>query len=113
MKIIKFISVLTLFWSLQGVHASTADLDPGKDKVVAQLSELLKSPGIKAAPDDLVATVHFMVNRANEIVVIEVVAENDMLESYIKSRLNYKEINCEVLESGEEYIVPVRIKASN
>ncbi|MBL7472670.1 hypothetical protein [Robertkochia sediminum] len=112
MKIIKFISVFTLFLSFQGVHASTTELDPGKDKVVSQLTELLRRPGIKAAHHDLVATVHFMVNRSNEIVVIEVEAENDMLEAYIKSRLNYKEINCDGLASGEEYIVPVRIKAA-
>lgn len=112
MKIIKLISVLVLLFSMNTLCAFTPDVDPGKSKVVAELTSLLQRPGISSSQHDLQARVYFMLNRANEIVVLEVEAEEAEMEAYIKGRLNYRKLKCKDLKPGMEYMVPVRVKSS-
>jgi len=52
--------------------------------------------------------VSFMLNDENEIVVISVETEDDNVERFVKSRLNYQEV-ASTLEQGKAYKVPVRI----
>lgn len=111
MKIIKSITIITLLFCMNFAIASHTETDPKKTAVLKELASLLKNPAIKAGEKDLKAKVYFMINRENEIVVLQVEAENDLVESYIKSRLNYKEMKCKELNPGKEYVFPVRIKS--
>lgn len=112
MKIIKFITLVILVFSSNAIFAFSGETDPKKGKVIAELTTLLEQPGITAGQHDRTAVVYFMVNRENEIVVIQVEANDLQLEGYIKGRLNYRKIKSNELTPGKEYMVPVRVKSS-
>ncbi|MCM5663168.1 hypothetical protein [Galbibacter mesophilus] len=94
------------------VLANEKDPKPTGKEVSTQLSAILGTPSFDVSSKDLLAKVHFMVNKKSELIVINVDAENEMVEDYIKSRMNYKKIDKSLLEVGEDYIVDVRIVAA-
>ena len=55
------------------------------------------------------AQVLFMLNDDKEIVVLSVDTETEDLEGFIKSRLNYKQVDITTYEVGKKYTVSVRI----
>lgn len=112
MKFIKIISLTVLLFSVSNSAASAIKPDPERGQIITELTALLGKPGFRAHGNDLLARVYFMVNRDSEIVVLQVEAEDAVLESYIKNRLNYKEIKSKDLQPGKEYVVPVRVKSS-
>lgn len=113
MKFIHFITLFILVFSLNNTWASEVKPDPEKRQIIAELTTLLGKPALGDRRHDLVAQVYFTVNRENEIVVLQVEADDVALEGYIKDRLNYKELKCKELKQGKEYVVPVRITSSN
>lgn len=62
--------------------------------------------------DDLTANVQFTLNDQMEIVVLTVETDNEMLESFVKSRLNYEKVESKEYKVGKTYSVPIRITAS-
>ena len=81
--------------------------DPTDTKT--EFTKLLKNPEFIVAYE-MQANVLFTVTDANEIVVLSVETEDQEVENFIKSRLNYRVLETK-LEQGKQYIVPVRIKA--
>jgi hypothetical protein len=55
--------------------------------------------------------IHFMINDANEIVVVS--TTNPALDEIIKSGLNYKTLEVYNLERNSLYIIPVRVEVKN
>ncbi|MEL4307496.1 hypothetical protein [Joostella sp. CR20] len=104
-----FLAVASMFVSTMLV--ANNDPKPVNKNVTKELSTILGTPSFRVSEDDMIANVHFLVNSKNELVVINVVAENDMVESYIKSRMNYKKVTPGTLKANEEYKVDVRIVA--
>ena len=51
-----------------------------------------------------------MLNAKNEIVIVSVDAENTVIDSYIKNKLNYKVVQVKGIKKGEIYRVPLKIK---
>ncbi len=90
-----------------GISASATTPTSGKDDkdVTTQIAELLKNPEIKVEKE-IMAKVTFIVNDNNELVVINVDTQNENVDAFIKSRLNYKKVNINV---KGEWVVPVRI----
>ncbi|MEP0263933.1 hypothetical protein [Dokdonia sp.] len=76
------------------------------ENVATQIAELLKNPEM-AVEKDIMAKVTFMVNNNKELVVINVDTQNESVDAFIKSRLNYKKLN--TVPTGKEWVVPVRI----
>lgn len=76
--------------------------------ITTQIGKLLKNPGF-IVDGEVTANVRLVLNKNNELVVLSVDSENNKVESYIKSRLNYKKLSesYETLEG--EFIVPVRV----
>ncbi|EIJ40792.1 hypothetical protein [Galbibacter orientalis] len=110
MKNFKLVLVMA-FVAVSNIVMANVDPKPSNKEVSKQLSTILGTPTFKVTENDMVAKVHFMVNKRSEIVVINVSAENDMVEEYIKSRMNYKKVEVAALKPNEEYIVDVRIVA--
>ena len=54
-----------------------------------------------------------MFNDNNEMVVLSVNCEQKGVCSYIKSKLNYKELSIDVNNKNRYYIVPVRITSGS
>ncbi|QLE02073.1 hypothetical protein HX109_11090 [Galbibacter sp. BG1] len=112
MKTIKLFLTVALMAVATTVLANENDPKPTNKAVSEQLSTILGTPAFKVTDKDLLARVHFMVNKDHELIVISVKAENEMVEDYIKSRMNYKKIEKNSLQLGEDYVVDVRIVAS-
>ncbi|MDG3583577.1 hypothetical protein [Galbibacter pacificus] len=110
MKNVKLFAVMVMLIATN-VLAANNDPKPVGKTVVKQLSTILGTPAFKVTEDDILANVRFMVNLEGEIVVLTVKAENDIVEEYIKSRMNYKKVEGDTLKKGEEYVVDVRIVA--
>jgi hypothetical protein len=83
--------------------------DPKKD-LALQIGHLLEDNTFVINDHDLTANVLFTVNNKKEIVVISVETEDEVLERFVKSRLNYQTVDAVGSEEGAMYTVPVRIK---
>lgn len=77
------------------------------DPTSQELGELLENPAFLVL-EDTDAYVTFMINDEDEIVVLSVKTENEQIEKFVKSRLNYQKLE-NSLEHGKEYKVPVKI----
>jgi len=76
-----------------------------KTPLSAEIAKLLEDPYF-IQDVELLTTVTFLINSEGEIVVLDVDTENQQVERFIKSRLNYSKINTQ-LQKGKEYKVPV------
>ena len=103
--------ILLAFVLLFGTGISTAAVDLKKDKktVSQEIGSLLQNADIELEVD-VKAYVTFMINDEAEIVVLTIDTEDEMIERFIKSRLNYHKLENE-LTPGQEYQVPIRIQA--
>jgi hypothetical protein len=108
MKNVKvFLVALVLF---VGTLSSYAAVDPiVKTKTTSEeIAALLENPGF-TVEDEINATVTFVLNKNNEIVVLSIDCNNLSVNSFIKNRLNYKEIKAQLVK-GKEYNIPIRIR---
>jgi len=109
MKTLK--SVVLALVLLAGTTLSAAteptDAKTNKEQAIVEIAQLLKNPRFELE-EDTRASVILMVNSKDELVVLSVDTENDQVESYVKSRLNYKKL-VHTLEKGKEYRLPVVI----
>ncbi len=110
MRTIKIL-LLVVAVAFSGVlYASDKPTKDTSSAISQEIGELLKDPNFTVVEDQF-ATVKVMFNDHNEIVVLDVDSKEKGVESYIKSRLNYKELANNVNNKNRYYIVPVRITA--
>ncbi len=57
--------------------------------------------------------IEFYINSDNEIVVMNTDSENEELDRYIKSHLNYSELDVENVRHKEPYFITIQFKMSN
>ena len=92
-----------------GTLFANADKPKNPNKsLAAQIGDLLDHNSF-VLNDDLTAKVKFTVNRDQEIVVLSVDSDSDILERFVKSRLNYQKVQLQEYREGKTYTVPVRI----
>lgn len=86
-----------LFAIVLGTSSIFANNSTEKDsnqKIREQIAVLLDKPEIKLLEtEELIANIEFTLNTKGEIVVLNVDAEKELIQSYVKSRLNYKKID--------------------
>lgn len=88
---------------------SPAVKGPEGKKIAKKIGDLLDNNNIVLEENqEISASVKFMVNENGEIVVLSVRTGDEVVESFVKARLNYQEISVEGLERGKTYEVPVR-----
>jgi len=107
MKHSKLILMLAIFGCTLGM--ANVDPVPSTKEISKQLSHILGTPNFKITEKALVAKVRFKVNAESEIVVLTVKSENELVEMYIKTRMNYRKVDVPGLVKGQEYTVDVRI----
>ena len=91
--------------------ANDSDKTDPQKSLTTQIHELLKVNKLVVDNYDLTAKVLFTVNSEEEIVVISVETDDSDLESFIKSKLNYKKVELNQVVEGKMYRLPLRIKA--
>lgn len=108
MKNFKSLVLLVAIAASTVLSASTnpTKADRPVNEITAQIGNLLENPNFKVQ-ETITADVTFTVNDKHEIVVLSVDTDAELVESYIKSRLNYKALNAKT--NSKPYTVPVRI----
>ncbi|MFT5942032.1 MAG: response regulator RpfG family c-di-GMP phosphodiesterase [Sediminicola sp.] len=115
MRKISLILIAAMLFSIGNVFAndpslvSNTNVDPEK-KLTLQIGELMKENSFANEGYDLLAQVRFTLNNESEIVVLSVATQDEPLESFVKSRLNYEKVSVNGFEEGQIYVVQVRIK---
>jgi len=94
---------------LVGTSVSTAAVKVEKEPTTTseEITKLLENPEF-IVQEEMLASVQFVINKDHEIVVLSVETENDLLEGYIKNRLNYHKLETNV-KQGMPYTLPVRV----
>ena len=112
MRKISLILIAAMLFSIGNVFANdpslVSNVDPEK-KLTLQIGELMKENSFANEGYDLLAQVRFTLNKESEIVVLSVATQDELLESFVKSRLNYEKVSVNGFEEGQIYVVQVRI----
>ena len=77
--------------------------------ITSQVSKLLQNPTF-LVDEDIFANVTLTINKHNEIVVLSVDSDDNMLEGYIKGRLNYQSLPKAIKNGERTFVVPVKIQ---
>jgi|TARA_R100000479_G_scaffold51000_3_gene24187 hypothetical protein len=107
MKKIKVLFLALLVTATFTSIAAVTNINEPSKVAVKEIFRLLSNPSFLIEKDTF-ATVKFVVNENHELVVLSVKTEREEIESYIKKRLNYKTVTCE-LKEGMVYIQPVNL----
>jgi hypothetical protein len=103
---------LLLFCCIVGFNAFA--VEPNKsvtdaEKIQSEIAKLLERPGF-VLEEGQTANVQFMLNGKGEIVVINVDTQNPQVESFIKSRLNYRKISVSKDLLSKKFSIPVKVQ---
>ncbi|OOG77970.1 hypothetical protein [Flavobacterium sp. A45] len=110
MKKLILSAIVSLFVST--AFASTSDDDPKVvSKTTKELSLLLnKSFSGDILEKEELVKVTFVVNKLNQVVVLQVNSNNSQIQDYVKQVLNYKKLSSNELVVGKDYVFEVRFK---
>ena len=89
--------------------AGNPEADATNSKLQSELTALLGHPNIEEVPNEIIFRVSFMLNNNDEIVVVSVNSKSTYIDSFVKSKLNYKKIAIKGIKRGEIYTLPVKI----
>jgi hypothetical protein len=92
------------------LFANDIDKTNPQKSLATQIGELLKENTLLVENYDLTAKILFTVNSEAEIVVISVDTKDSDLESFVKSKLNYKKVELEEVTEGKMYMLPIRVQ---
>ena len=115
MKTIKSIVLVALIAFSSVVSANTNPENPVKttkaesNVITQQVEKLLQDPTFEIEKD-IIASVTLTINKKNEIVVLSVDTDDETLEGFVKSRLNYNELPSNEVTKEKTFIVPVRLQ---
>ena len=110
MKTIKTLLLVTAIAFSTVLYANDKPSKDTSNTISQEIGQLLKNPNF-TVEKDVLANVKVLFNENNEIVVVSVDCEEKGICSFIKSRLNYKELSDDVNNKNRYYIVPVRVTA--
>ncbi|WFO16081.1 hypothetical protein M601_020840 [Cellulophaga baltica 4] len=102
-----FVSTLLLLSGSVLANDKKKSDEPTK-KLSTQIATLLSNSSL-VVEDDLTANVLFTLNEDREIVVLSVTTNSEIVEQFVKSKLNYQKVSLEDYREGRTYTVPVRI----
>ena len=91
--------------------ASTTPEKPStteSSKITVKIERFLKNPSFDV-DYEMKANVTLTLNKNNELVVLSVDSDDDKMENFIKSRLNYRKISGSYDTLNGKFIVPVRV----
>ena len=108
LKVLIAAITLTLF-STSTVFAFTETTD--KNNLRAEMVSLLgDQTSLELESQTLKANVSFMINKKNQVVILSVDSKNKNIDTYVKSKLNYKSVNASGITKGKIYIIPLKLK---
>ena len=111
MRKIKIASVAFMLFATLGAFANKGHNEVSEKSLSSQIYEMLKQNNFELQYNELTADVRFTINEKGEVVVLSVDTKNDVLEKFVKSRLNYQKVESAQPVEGRIYTVAVRITA--
>lgn len=109
MRKISLVLVAAMLLSTGSIFAhGPKETDP-TTSIKTQVKKLLRGYSIPTSGKDLTATILFTVNRENEFVVLSVETDDEVLEYFVKSRLNYHKVYSKSISEGRRYTIPIKI----
>lgn len=112
MKTLKSITlaVLFLFATSFATYANNTKPTNTKDALRTEIVSMIGNEiPVELTTKSIEAQVSFMVNKNNELVVVSVDSSNELLDTFIKSKLNYKKVKAAGTKKGEVYILPLKV----
>lgn len=111
MRKFKTVSVAFALLATMSVFATKGKKATKENSLSGQIYEMLKENQFNADHKEMTAEVRFIVSDKGELIVLSVETENEILEGFVKSRLNYQKVQLQNVAPGKVYIIPVRITA--
>ena len=110
-KLKALLLVVTLTFS-SVLMASTNPVNPSTEssKITLKIERFLKNPSFDV-DHEMTAKVTLTLNKNNELVVLSVDSDDDKMENFIKSRLNYRKVSGSYETLNGKFIVPIRVTA--
>jgi len=106
----KNLKTLTVIVVLAFLSLSFTNRSETKTVLHQQIVKLIgETINNKISGNDLKAEIVVTLNDKSELVVISVKSENSYVDSFVKSKLNYKKVTVKDLNPGELYRVPLTI----
>ncbi|EDP71944.1 hypothetical protein FBALC1_12622 [Flavobacteriales bacterium ALC-1] len=111
MKTLKMLVLVVAIAFSSVISANTNPIKSAEPTSISKTVEkLLENPDFQLEKD-VEAIVNIFVNENDEMVVLSVDTDNKIVESYIKSRLNYKKVSKET--TSKSFKVPVKMIESS
>jgi hypothetical protein len=107
-------SLATLLLLQMAVASFGSDGDPSEIKerlenVRTQISAYIENPDLTGTDiTEVEATLHFVINKKSELVVVFVDSKNDFADRFLKERLNYKLIEDNLLRGPYSMKITIR-----
>lgn len=114
MNTIKFKTLLIAFLiGFANISFASNDKPVEKKEIITSITKdvekLLKKSDLALKTTET-ATVKIMINTKNEIVVLSVDTQNTEVDSFVKSRLNYKKVSTKT--ASDIFTLPIKILAA-
>jgi hypothetical protein len=79
------------------------------ENVRTQISEFIENPDLTGTDiKEIEATLHFVINKKSELVVVFVDSKDDFVDRFLKERLNYKLIEDNLLRGPYSMKITIR-----
>lgn len=112
MKKTLFILIAAITLNIGHVMASDSEnTEPKSVKVLT--NQIYKMLGEKDIPDEIrgyKAEVRIAVDNGNYLRILSVETENDALETYIRSRIDFQKLKKDTFEQGIIYRIPIEVR---
>jgi len=108
-KTLVLAAVIAISCTLSAYATETTEVEKAEGtEITKEIGKLLSNTHFEI-DQDIKALVRIVFNQDNQMVVLYVDSNNEMVKSYIKSRLNYKTLDNNITDKDIAYLVPVRI----
>ncbi|RIV32459.1 hypothetical protein D2V08_12130 [Flagellimonas lutimaris] len=111
MRKFKAVSVALALFATMSVFATKGKKATKETNLSGQIYEMLKDNKFNVEYNELTAEVRFIVNEKGELVVLSVETKDEILEGFVKNRLNYQKVQLKNVAPGRVYEIPIRITA--
>ncbi|MHA7830548.1 MAG: hypothetical protein ACX93O_05580 [Flagellimonas sp.] len=111
MRKFKTVSVALALFATMSAFATEGKKATKENNLSGQIYEMLKENRFNLENNEMTAEVRFIVSEKGELVVLSVETKDEILEGFVKNRLNYQKVELDNVAPGRVYKLPVRITA--
>ena len=106
------IGLLTALPAAANTNPTNPTSKTAKTVLRAEIVSLLGNHKYDLYNETLEAQVSVMLNNQNQLVVVAVNSKNEVISSYVKTKLNYKRVDVKGIKKGTVYRVPLKMVQS-